>query len=207
MVEIKPTFVVFRPSYKESSVVRAVMINTSNMPITFKLKSTQKKYLTAFPTYGKVAPQGGHVFFIKLHCVGSSDFKQKRDRLSVHLAAMRRSVKRPNYAAFWHKPVGPPKVFIVKNIIVQYRPIKGNPPWDAFTSKLIKGFASVQIQTDQQPIVKKKVEKEKEEDQNEADVDEENDEEKRGEDDDKESEGKEDGDDLEDDEKKTVDEE
>uniref|UniRef100_A0A5S6Q0A9 Uncharacterized protein n=1 Tax=Trichuris muris TaxID=70415 RepID=A0A5S6Q0A9_TRIMR len=121
---------------------------------------------------------------------------------------MRRSVKRPDYAAFWHKPAGPPKVSIVKNIIVQYRPIKGNPPWDGFSSKLIKSLASIQIETDKKTIVKKKVEKEKiEDDQKEADADEEKDEEKHDEDDDKETEGKEDGDDLEDDEKKTVDEE
>ncbi|KFD57144.1 hypothetical protein M514_02029, partial [Trichuris suis] len=134
MVEVFPTFVVFTPSYKKSSVVKAVMVNAGTMPVTFKLKSTQNKYLTASPTYGKIAPQAGHVFFIKLHRVGNSDFKPKPDRLSIHLAVMKRAVKRPNYVAFWHQPVGPPKVSIVRTVTVKYNPMDGTPPWEVFSS-------------------------------------------------------------------------
>ncbi|CDW55552.1 Major sperm protein [Trichuris trichiura] len=134
MVEVFPTFVVFTPSYKKSSVVKAVMVNAGTMPVTFKLKSTQNKYLTASPTYGKIAPQAGHVFFIKLHRVGNSDFKPKPDRLSIHLAVMKRAVKRPNYVAFWHQPVGPPKVSVVRTVTVKYNTMDGTPPWEAFSS-------------------------------------------------------------------------
>ncbi|KFD45876.1 hypothetical protein M514_13241 [Trichuris suis] len=133
-VIIKPRVLMLEPSYDEDKVMPFRIVNQTDSFISFKIRVTQSKFLTASPVFGVMEPFKGAVIILKLRRILDTSFVLSTDRVSVRLIFVPVGFKYSNPASLWKGPERIRDIVGRKALQVHYvRCISGT-----FTGKLIQ---------------------------------------------------------------------
>uniref|UniRef100_A0A5S6QIJ7 MSP domain-containing protein n=1 Tax=Trichuris muris TaxID=70415 RepID=A0A5S6QIJ7_TRIMR len=103
-VVIKPQIVVLEPSYDEDSTIPFRIVNQTESLISFKIRVTQSKFLTASPVFGVMQPLKGAIVVLKLKRILNTSFVLSTDRVSIRLIFVPEGLKFDDPVELWDGP-------------------------------------------------------------------------------------------------------
>uniref|UniRef100_A0A5S6Q8D7 Major sperm protein n=1 Tax=Trichuris muris TaxID=70415 RepID=A0A5S6Q8D7_TRIMR len=140
-VDILPDKIKMHPSSTRVRVALVMVGNATELPMIFRVETTQPTYLKPNPTYGTIEPRGATFIVLYLLKVNHGQFKVRQDKLIVYAALLPQSEDKADPSRFWRKPLGPPKVQAKKVALINYsfdsiKEGKTTPVWARTSPKI-----------------------------------------------------------------------
>ncbi|CDW56353.1 Major sperm protein [Trichuris trichiura] len=119
-VELMPDKIKMHPSTTQFRVALIMVGNATEIPMTFRVETTQPEFLRPNPLYGTVEPRGATFIVLYLLKVNYDQFKVRQDKVIVSTAVKPIIDGHTDASNFWKPPFGPPKVQTKKVALINY---------------------------------------------------------------------------------------
>ncbi|KFD54992.1 hypothetical protein M513_04174, partial [Trichuris suis] len=119
-VELLPDKIKMHPSTTQFRVALIMVGNATEIPMTFRVETTQPEFLRPNPLYGTVEPRGATFIVLYLLKVNYEQFKIRQDKVIVYTAVKPPIDDQTDASNFWKPPFGPPKVLTKKVALINY---------------------------------------------------------------------------------------